>query len=99
MAEKFRVLLSDSLAPQGLEILERDPRISFDVNAGLSPVQLAETIAPYDALVVRSATHVTREVLEHALALKIIGRAGVGVDNVDLEAAMRDGRFRARQGR
>jgi D-3-phosphoglycerate dehydrogenase len=91
MAEKFRVLLSDSLAPQGLEILERDPRISFDVKTGLSPGQLAETVAPYDALVVRSATHVTREVLEHAQALKIIGRAGVGVDNVDLDAATRRG--------
>jgi D-3-phosphoglycerate dehydrogenase / 2-oxoglutarate reductase len=91
MAEKFRVLLSDSLAAQGLEVLERDPRISFDLKTGLSPSQLAAIVAPYDALIVRSATRVTSEVLAAASTLKVIGRAGVGVDNVELDAATRRG--------
>jgi D-3-phosphoglycerate dehydrogenase len=91
MAENFRVLLSDSLAPQGIEVLKRHPRISFDVKIGFAPAQLAEIIAPYDALIIRSSTRVTREVVDHADALKVIGRAGVGVDNVDLDAATRRG--------
>ncbi len=91
MAEKFRVLLSDSLAPQGIEILQRDSRIRCDTRTGLSAAQLAETIAPYDALVIRSSTKVTREIIERASSLKVIGRAGVGVDNVDLDAATRRG--------
>ncbi|MGH7878744.1 MAG: hydroxyacid dehydrogenase, partial [Candidatus Binataceae bacterium] len=91
MAEKFRVLLSDSLAPQGIEILERDPRIRFDLKPGLSPAELAAVIEPYEALVIRSATRVTREILDRAKSLKVIGRAGVGVDNVDLDAATRRG--------
>jgi D-3-phosphoglycerate dehydrogenase len=91
MADKFRVLLSDSLAPQGIEILEHDSRISFDVKPGLSPTELAEVIGPYEALVIRSATRVTREIIDRANSLKVIGRAGVGVDNVDLDAATRRG--------
>ena len=91
MPEKFRVLLSDSLAPQGIEILERDSRISFDLKPGLSPGELAEAIGSYDALVIRSATRVTREIIDRADSLKVIGRAGVGVDNVDLDAATRRG--------
>ena len=91
MAEKFRVLLSDSLAPQGIEILKRDSRIRCDTRTGLSTAQLAEIIPPYDALLIRSSTKVTREIIEHAASLKVIGRAGVGVDNVDLDAATRCG--------
>src|SRR6185437_13753123 len=91
MAENFRVLLSDSLASQGIEVLKRSPRISVDVKTGLTPAELAAIIAPYHALVIRSATKVTREVIEAAAVLKVIGRAGVGVDNVDLEAATRRG--------
>jgi D-3-phosphoglycerate dehydrogenase / 2-oxoglutarate reductase len=91
MAENFRVLLSDSLAAQGIEALKRHPRISFDVKTGLTPPELAAIIAPYDALIIRSATKVTREVIERAASLKVIGRAGVGVDNVDLDAATRRG--------
>jgi D-3-phosphoglycerate dehydrogenase len=91
MAEKFRVLLSDSLAAQGVEVLKRHPQISLDVRTGLTAVQLAETIAPYHALIIRSATKVTKAVIEHASELKVIGRAGVGIDNVDLDAATRRG--------
>ena len=91
MAEKFRVLLSDSLAPQGIEILERDSRILCDARPGLSGVELAEIISSYDALLIRSSTKVTREIIERAASLKVIGRAGVGVDNIDLDAATRQG--------
>jgi len=92
MPETFRVLLSDSLAPQGIEVLRRHaPQIQFDSKVGLKPAELAATIEPYDALVIRSSTKVTREIIDGARALKVIGRAGVGVDNVDLEAATRRG--------
>jgi D-3-phosphoglycerate dehydrogenase / 2-oxoglutarate reductase len=91
VAEKFRVLLSDALAPQGVEVLRRFPQLQVDVKTGLSPAELADAIAPYHALVVRSSTKVTREVIDHATALRVIGRAGVGVDNVDLDAATRRG--------
>ena len=70
MAGDFRVLLSDSLAPQGVEILQRDARISCDVRTGLNPAQLAEIIPGYDALVVRSSTRVTREIIERATSLR-----------------------------
>ena len=89
--ETYRVLLSDSLSPKGVEVLRSNPALTVDIKPGLTPAQLAEIIAPYHALLVRSATKVTREVIERADALKVIGRAGVGVDNVDLEAATRRG--------
>ena len=91
MAETFRVLLSDSLAAQGIEVLKRFPQLQFDVKTGLKPDELAKIIAPYDALLIRSGTRVTREVIDAATSLKVIGRAGVGVDNVDIEAATRRG--------
>src|SRR5258708_588299 len=91
MAETFRVLLSDSLAPQGIEVLKRFPQLTFDLKIGLKPEELAQIIAPYDALLIRSSTRVTREVIDAAPLLKVIGRAGVGVDNVDIEAATRRG--------
>ncbi|HEY6418209.1 MAG TPA: phosphoglycerate dehydrogenase [Candidatus Binataceae bacterium] len=91
MAENFRVLLSDQLAPQGIEVLGRYPQLQVDIKTGLKPAELAAAIAPYDALVIRSTTRVTREIIERAGALKVIGRAGVGVDNVDLDAATRRG--------
>src|SRR5215475_3479686 len=64
---------------------------AFEIKTGLKPAELAAIIAPYDALLIRSGTKVTREVVEHATSLKVIGRAGVGVDNVDLEPATRRG--------
>jgi len=88
---KFRVLLSDSLSAQGVEVLKRHPELQVDIKTGLKPAELAAIIAPYDALLIRSSTTVTREVIERADSLKVIGRAGVGVDNVDLEAATRRG--------
>jgi D-3-phosphoglycerate dehydrogenase len=91
MSEIFRVLISDSLAEPGLEVLRQHPRISLDIRTGLKPPELAEIIAPYHALIIRSATRVTQEVIERADALRVIGRAGVGVDNIDVNAATRRG--------
>src|SRR5580704_4932394 len=72
-------------------VLKHNPRISVDVKIGLQTEELAGIIALYHALVIRSAKKVTREVIEAASALKVIGRAGFGVDNVDLESATRRG--------
>jgi D-3-phosphoglycerate dehydrogenase len=91
MAANYRVLLSDSLSEQGIEILRRCAQIELDVKVGLTPAELAKIIGPYDGLLIRSGTKVTREVIEAAESLKVIGRAGVGVDNVDLDAATRRG--------
>jgi len=91
MAETFRVLVSDTLAPQGIDVLKRYPQLKFDIKTGLRPAELAGIIAPYHALIIRSSTKVTREVIDSASSLKVIGRAGVGVDNVELDAATRRG--------
>ncbi|HLX38344.1 MAG TPA: phosphoglycerate dehydrogenase [Candidatus Binataceae bacterium] len=91
MSAKFRVLLSDSLSEPGVDILKSHPELQIDIKTGLKPAELAAIISPYDALLIRSSTTVTREIIEKASSLKVIGRAGVGVDNVDLEAATRRG--------
>ena len=86
-----RVLVSDSLAPQGLEILAHARGIEVDYAPGLSPDALLEHIREAEGLVIRSGTKVTREVLEAATRLRVVGRAGIGVDNVDLTAATERG--------
>ena len=85
-----RVLVSDDLSPEGIEIL-RNAGLQVDVKVGVKPDELERIIADYDALAVRSATKVTGALLERASRLKVVGRAGIGVDNVDLEAATRRG--------
>jgi D-3-phosphoglycerate dehydrogenase / 2-oxoglutarate reductase len=82
-----RVLVSDPISEKGVEALRSAAGISVDVNTGLKPEQLLEIIGQYDALVVRSQTKVTPEVFAAAKNLKAIGRAGVGVDNIDRAAA------------
>ncbi len=86
-----RVLVSDSLSPQGVEILQRAEGLQVDVKTGMSPDELKGVIGDYDALVIRSATKVTAEILEAATRLKVVGRAGIGVDNVDVPAATKRG--------
>jgi D-3-phosphoglycerate dehydrogenase len=81
-----RVLIREEIAPAGVELL----RERFDVDVELNG-ELAEKIGAYDGIVIRSATKLTAEVLERADRLKVIGRAGVGVDNVDVETATRRG--------
>jgi D-3-phosphoglycerate dehydrogenase / 2-oxoglutarate reductase len=81
-----RVLVRERISDAGIELLRR----RFDVDVDLE-ADLEERIADYDAIIVRSATRLTREVIERAERLRVIGRAGVGVDNVDLEAASERG--------
>src|SRR5512133_2983040 len=85
-----RVLVSDDLSPEAVRILT-EAGLEVDVKVGLKPEALEAIVAGYDALAVRSATKVTARLLEKAGRLKVIGRAGVGVDNVDLDAATRRG--------
>ncbi len=80
-----KVLVSDPIAPEGIEILRRVADV--DVRTGLTKDELAQIIGDYDALAVRSETKVTADILARASKLKIIGRAGVGVDNIDVDAA------------
>jgi D-3-phosphoglycerate dehydrogenase/(S)-sulfolactate dehydrogenase len=85
-----RVLVSDDLSAEGVEIMRR-AGLEVDVKVGLAPEELEQIVGGYDALAVRSATKVTARLLEKAPRLRVIGRAGVGVDNVDLAAATRRG--------
>lgn len=85
-----RVLISDPLSPQGIAVLE-DAGLAVDVKTDLTPEELLEVIGDYHGLVIRSQTQVTAEVLEAGKNLIAIGRAGVGVDNVDLDAATEKG--------
>ncbi|UOQ49589.1 phosphoglycerate dehydrogenase [Gracilibacillus caseinilyticus] len=83
----FKVLISDPLSEDGIQPLRKAGNVEVDVNTSLSSDELAEIIGEYDALLVRSQTKVTRDIISRATNLKIIGRAGVGVDNIDLSAA------------
>ena len=87
----MRILISDDLSPEAKAILERIPGAQVDVRVGVKPQELREIIGGYEALAVRSATKVTKEVLDAAQKLRVIGRAGTGVDNIDLAAASRRG--------
>ena len=87
----MKVLISDKMDPHCVEILEDNDGIAVDVRSGLSPSALLDCIGEYEGLVVRSATRVTAEVLAAASRLKVIGRAGTGFDNIDVEAATRYG--------
>ncbi len=84
-----RVLIADPIAQDGVDLLARDAQV--DVRTGLSKDELCAIIGDYDALVVRSETRVTADVIAAGGRLQIIGRAGVGVDNIDLPAATQRG--------
>ncbi|MBU4345998.1 MAG: phosphoglycerate dehydrogenase [Candidatus Omnitrophica bacterium] len=83
----MKILVSDPLSDEGLKILTSVKEFQVDVKLKLTPEALKDTIKDYDALIVRSATKVTRDIIEAAKKLRLIGRAGVGLDNIDLEAA------------
>ncbi|WP_273888653.1 phosphoglycerate dehydrogenase [Rubrobacter naiadicus] len=85
----MRVLVTEKISESGVELLKRE--FDVDMALGLSPQELLEKIGAYDGLIVRSATKVTAEVIEAAGNLKAIGRAGIGVDNIDVEAATKRG--------
>jgi D-3-phosphoglycerate dehydrogenase len=84
-----RVLVTDPIAQDGIDILAKVADV--EVATGLPPEELLRTIGEYEALVVRSETRVTEAVLTAGKRLKVVGRAGVGVDNIDLEAATQHG--------
>jgi D-3-phosphoglycerate dehydrogenase / 2-oxoglutarate reductase len=86
-----RVLVSDSMAAEVLEILNNAPGIKAEAITNLKPEELKAIIKNYDALIVRSSTKATAEIIEAATKLAAIGRAGAGVDNIDIPAASKRG--------
>jgi phosphoglycerate dehydrogenase-like enzyme len=88
-AEPIHILVADPISESGLEILRQGPGFTVEVRTGLSGEDLAAAVREHHGLVVRSATKVTADVLAKPGRLKVIGRAGTGVDNIDLEAATR----------
>jgi D-3-phosphoglycerate dehydrogenase len=87
---KPKVLISDKLSPAAVEIFQNNG-VDVDVKTGMSPEELIACIGEYDGLAIRSATKVTADVLKAATKLKVVGRAGIGVDNVDRAAATAHG--------
>jgi D-3-phosphoglycerate dehydrogenase / 2-oxoglutarate reductase len=87
----YRILVADKIAREGLAPLASDPRFELVERSGLKGEALAAAISEADAVLVRSATKITRESLARATHLKVIGRAGVGVDTIDVEAATERG--------
>ncbi len=86
-----RILVADALSPEGLEILRHGGEFEVVNDPEITPERLAETIGGFDALAIRSRSRVARETLQNSGRLKVIGRAGVGVDNVDIAAATERG--------
>lgn len=86
----MKVLISDNLSQVGVDVLKK-AGLEVDVNTGLAPEELKKIIGDYDGLVIRSATKVTADLLEAAHKLKVVGRAGIGLDNVDIPAASQKG--------
>ena len=84
-----KVLITDNVASEGIELLQKN--VPTDIKRGLTPEELVDIIGDYDALVVRSETKVTSPVIEAGRNLKVVARAGIGVDNIDLDAATRAG--------
>ncbi len=87
----MKVLVSDNLGEIGIQMFQEAEGIEVDVKTGLAPEELKSIIGEYDALVIRSATNVTEDLLEAAVQLKVVGRAGIGLDNVDIPAATKRG--------
>ena len=85
-----KVLVSDNISPKGVEIIKK-AGLEVDIKTGMKPSELKACIGEYDGLVIRSATKVTAEIIEAASKLKVIGRAGSGLDNVDKAAASKKG--------
>ncbi|MFH1847946.1 MAG: phosphoglycerate dehydrogenase, partial [Candidatus Omnitrophota bacterium] len=87
----LKVLVSDPLAKEGIKILEAEKSIKVDIKPKLPPEELKKIIKDYDGLIIRSETKATEEIINAADRLKVIGRAGVGLDNVDIKAASKKG--------
>jgi D-3-phosphoglycerate dehydrogenase len=89
--ESYKVLITDSLAEQGRAILAASPQMHVEYQPGMKPDDIKKAIGGYDALIVRSGTRATADIIEAGRNLKVIGRAGIGVDNIDVEAASKRG--------
>jgi D-3-phosphoglycerate dehydrogenase len=89
--DKPKVLVADPISPKGVELLQSGDRLLVEVKTGLKEGELLTVAPEYTAIVVRSQTKITAKVIEAATQLKVIGRAGVGVDNVDVDAATSHG--------
>ena len=87
----MKILIADPISKRGVELLRANKAFQVDENVGLKEDALCEIIGDYDALIVRSQTKVNKRVIEAAKKLRVVGRAGVGVDNVDVDAATRRG--------
>ena len=87
----MKILVTDSLAPQGLEVFQRAPGFEVDIRLGLKPDELKKICVDYDGWVIRSGTKITAELIGAAKNLKVIGRAGVGFENIDVDAATQKG--------
>ena len=80
-----KILVADPIGAEGVALLKS--RAEVDVKTGMKPPELLAIISDYEGLVVRSETKVTKDVIEKAKKLQVVGRAGIGVDNIDLDAA------------
>src|SRR3984893_12103913 len=89
--DKLKILVADSISAKGVDLLRGDGELHVDVKTGLKENDLLAIVADYSAIVVRSQTKITAKVIDAAKKLKAVGRAGVGVDNVDVDAATRRG--------
>jgi len=87
----LKVLIADSISQRGIDELSRDDQLDVQIRTGLSEQELVGVIPVFSALIVRSQTRVTADILNAAAKLRVVGRAGVGVDNVDVETATRRG--------
>jgi len=87
----IKILISDSLAEEGVSILKKQKNFKVDIKTKLTPEELKKIIGDYNVLIVRSQTKVTKDIIKSAKKLKYIGRAGVGLDNVDVEEASKHG--------
>jgi len=87
----FKILIADKISPEGLAWLENQPGLETTFLPGQNEDQLVEAIGAFDAVIVRSATRITGRVLEAAKKLKVVGRAGIGVDNIDVSGATEKG--------
>jgi len=87
----MKILVSDNLGEIGIQMFQEADGLNVDVKTGLPPEELQGIIGAYDALVIRSATKVNEDLLAAAGKLKVVGRAGIGLDNVDIPAATKRG--------
>jgi D-3-phosphoglycerate dehydrogenase / 2-oxoglutarate reductase len=88
---KYHILVTDNIAQEGLNILLNDKTVETDIKAGIKNDELIKVIGQYDAIITRSGTSITANLIKNPGKLKIIGRAGVGVDNINIEAASKKG--------